>query len=233
MDTIQRTTIAIATALLVGLTAAGCTTDGTPGANGTTASSAPPVAATSTPAVDPSTTPAPSPSAAPASIPTACTDVVDSATYAATMGSTPLNDPDFFAGRPMGQLTPSAPPAGASAGDVVTAATQLDCGWRDPRADITGLFVSIGGLGTATEADYQAWLLDRGNLAPVAQEAGASYSCAPGRGGTVCQLAYTESFYGVDIADTVLMRDGVVVSVSQANHPTNNLMGALVTRIWG
>ena len=71
-----------------------------------------------------SATPAPSPSATPAvaSIPTDCTDIVDPATYAATMGETPLNDPDSSTG-PTGQLQPSPAPAGADPSETVVAAT--------------------------------------------------------------------------------------------------------------
>ena len=238
MTTIHRGIIATTTALLLGLTVTACTGGGEPGgeAAGGTAPSTPAAASPTTPAPMPgpesesSSTPAPS--AASASIPTDCTDVVDDATYAATMGSTPLNDPDLFPGQPKGRLQPTAPPAGADVDEVVRAATQLDCSWRDPRADVTSLSITVSGVDAETQQAYQAWLLDGDGLAPVVDDAGASFSCGPGYDGVLCQVVSEDPMYGVELATTVLMRDGLVVEVFQANYPTDDLMGALVARIW-
>jgi hypothetical protein len=229
MTTIRRVTIAVTTALLVTLAAAACTGGGAPDADDPTTAPSP----TATEAAMTSAAPEPSSTPAPASIPTDCTDVVDAATYASTLASTPLNDPVTVGERPSGQLQPTTAPAGSDAGAVVVAATQLDCLWRDPRADITGLNLAISSVDAATQEAFQAWLLDRANQAPVARDAGASYTCEPGYDGTLCQMSFQDPLYGVEIAETALLRDGVVVQVGQANFPTDDLMGALVARIWG
>jgi len=229
MTTIRRVTIAVTTALLVTLAAAACTGGGAPDADDPTTAPSP----TATEAAMTSAAPEPSSTPAPASIPTDCTDVVDAATYASTLASTPLNDPATVGERPSGQLQPTTAPAGSDAGAVVVAATQLDCLWRNPRADITGLNLAISSVDAATQEAFQAWLLDRANQAPVARDAGASYACEPGYDGTLCQLSFQDPLYGVEIAETALLRDGVVVQVGQANFPTDDLMGALVARIWG
>ena len=235
MTTIRRVTIAVTTALLVSLAAAACTGGSAPDADDPTTAPSPTAteAAMTSATPEPSSTPAPAPAPAPASIPTDCTDVVDAATYASALASTPLNDPAVVGERPSGQLQPTTAPAGSDAGAVVVAATQLDCLWRDPRADITGLNLAISSVDAATQEAYQAWLLDRANQAPVARDAGASYTCEPGYDGTLCQMSFQDPLYGVEIAETALLRDGVVVQVGQANFPTDDLMGALVTRIWG
>lgn len=229
MTTIRRVTIAVTTALLVTLAAAACTGGGAPDADDPTTAPSP----TATEAAMTSAAPEPSSTPAPASIPTDCTDVVDAATYASTLASTPLNDPATVGERPSGQLQPTTAPAGSDAGAVVVAATQLDCLWRNPRADITGLNLAISSVDAATQEAFQAWLLDRANQAPVARDAGASFTCEPGYDGTLCQMSFQDPLYGVEIAETALLRDGVVVQVGQANFPTDDLMGALVARIWG
>ncbi|WP_314103950.1 hypothetical protein [uncultured Frigoribacterium sp.] len=185
------------------------------------------------PSASPSTTaPAPSPGPAVASIPTDCTDIVDAATYASTMGDTPLNDPEFFAEVRMGRIEPITPPAGADPYTIVESAAQLRCGWRDIRADVTGLFVDVATVDEATAASYPAWLSD-----PTVDEerrvAGAVSDCTDRLGGTVCQYTRVEEQYGTDFTQTVLVRDDVVVTVRQSNFPTDDLLGAIVTRIWG
>ena len=229
MTTIRRVTIAVTTALLVSLAAAACTGGSAPDADDPTTAPSP----TATEAAMTSAAPEPSSTPAPASIPTDCTDVVDAATYASTLASTPLNDPAVVGERPSGQLQPTTAPAGSDAGAVVVAATQLDCLWRNPRADITGLNLAISSVDAATQEAFQAWLLDRANQTPVSRDAGASFTCEPGYDGTLCQMSFQDPLYGVEIAETALLRDGVVVQVGQANFPTDDLMGALVARIWG
>ena len=225
------TTLGAVAALALSL--AGCA--GGAGSAGGASSETPRPTATDTaasPSASPSTTaPAPSPEPAVASIPTDCTDVVDAATYAATMGETPLNDPGSFTGQ-TGQLQPSPAPEGSDPGEVVRAATQLTCGWRDPRADITGLFVDVATVDSATAASYPAWLADP-TAAQTELRDGVVYDCTDRLGGTVCQYTRVEEHYGTTFAETVLVRDDVVVTVRQSNFPTNDLLGAVVTRIWG
>ena len=68
------------------------------------------------------------------------------------------------------------------------------------------------------------------------QRSGDVHDCTDRLGGTVCQFTRTEEQYGTDFTQTVLVRDGVVVvvvTVRQSNCPTNDLLGAIVTRICG
>jgi hypothetical protein len=220
------TTMSVVAAITLALTGCGTGADGSPDETPTAtdvASTAP-----ATPAPTPSATPA---EPAVARIPTDCTDIVDPATYAATMGETPLNDPDFFTG-PTGQLQPSPAPAGADPYETVVAATQLTCGWRDPRADVTGLFVDVATVDDAAAASYLDWLADP-TVDTERRGADVVYDCSERLGGTVCQYTTKDQQYDTDFAETVLVRDGVVVTVRQSNYPTDDLLGAIVDRIWG
>jgi len=226
------TTLGAVTALALLL--AGCA--GGAGSAGGATSETPRPTATDTaasPSASPSTTaPAPSPGPAVASIPTDCTDIVDAATYSSTMGGTPLNDPEFFVGQQMGQVEPVAAPADADPYTTVDSATQLRCGWRDIRADITGLFVDVATVDSATAASYPAWLADPA-AAQTELRNGVVFDCTDRLGGTVCQFTRVEEQYGTTFTETVLVRDDVVVTVRQSNFPTDDLLGAIVTRIWG
>jgi hypothetical protein len=211
---------------------AGCSTpDGSAGAGGSPTTPSPVVS-------DVAQTPTPTPTATaeptPASIPTDCTDVLDQATYEATMGDAPLNDPRHFT-EPMGQVAPSAPPADADLRGVVDAADVLRCGWRDPMADITGLFVDISVVDETTASTYPAWLAEGREPTTEYFLDGVAYDCSDSDAyeGTLCQYTATHEMYGVDMTDTVLVRDDVVVTVGQSNVPTDDLMGSIVSRIWG
>lgn len=222
-------------ALLVGCTSTTGPADATkdPASRPTatdTATTTPDPAAPST--ATPTPTPTSTPEARPVSIPTDCTDIVDAATYAATMRDAPLNDPAYFGG-PMGAVTPTAPPADADLRDVVAAGDRLRCGWADARADITGLFANVGTVDAATAAAYPAWLAEKREPTSVFWLDGVVYDCSEAYGGTLCQYVTTDPMYGVDMADTVLVRDDVVVTVTQRNVPTDDLMGSIVTRLSG
>ncbi len=85
---------------------------------------------------------------------------------------------------------------------------------------------------SATAASYPAWLADPA-AAQTEQRSGDVFDCTDRLGGTVCQFTRTEEQYGTDSRQTVLVRDDVVVTVRQSNYPTDDLLGAIVTRIWG
>ncbi|KQO84182.1 hypothetical protein ASF17_01145 [Frigoribacterium sp. Leaf263] len=232
----KRVLTGVATAALGVVLLAGC--GAMPGATGSSAPSTSPAASTSPTAVgSASPTPVPMPTATdvavPPSIPTDCTDVVDRAAYEATMGDAPLNDPQQYGERPMGRVTPTAPPADADLRAVVDAAGVLRCGWRDPRADITGLGVDVALVDEATAEAYPGWLAGRREPVTESYLDGVAYDCSEAYEGTLCQYTTTHEMYGVEMADTVLVRDDVVITVSQANKPTDDLMGSIVSRIWG
>ena len=174
-------------------------------------------------ATGPAATPTPQPTTIniPAiTIPADCENLVDTATYAATIGTTPLNDPTLAETYPVGHLTPTAAPDGAAVDEVVDAGTQLRCAWRDPGADVTYLQVQISSVGEGVGAEYLKKLqLD-------------DYVCDDILGGTRCTLAGTDPQYQVEIGDTAFVRDDMVVRIDPANFPTANLLDAVVATLW-
>jgi len=206
-----------ATACLILVLTAGCVGgagDATPSPSET--SSATPPSATATPA------PAPTETAGPVALPVYCTDIVDQATYAATFGDIPLNPVEFGgSGTSAGVVTPTTPPAGADARDVVGAANELSCLWRDPRADVSGISVAMGHLEPAAGA------------AALDGFASQGYTCTSVHEGRSCQLVTPDPQYPVDRAQTYWLRDDVVVTVDQTNVPTDDLIGSIATRLFG
>ena len=180
---------------------------------------------TSEPASEPTSTSTPTPTAthtfAPAVIPTDCTTVVDAEIYDATFSGVPLNDPALgYPAGTLGIVSPTAPAADAAIDDVVDAATQLRCVWRDPGADVTYLAVQIGSVESGVGSDYLASL----KL--------ADYTCDDALNGVRCTLLSVDPQYQVDVADTAFVRDDIVIRIGQANLPTDNLLGAVVATVW-
>jgi hypothetical protein len=179
-----------------------------------------------TPAPTPSDTPAPTPTetdvAAPlVTIPTDCTQIVDGATYAATFGSTPLNPEGFVRrdGTPRGSRTPSVPEAGAQPFQIADAAAELDCLWRDPGADVTGIGVILGRLDQPTAASM---------LQQAEAEGG---TCSTAHQGRICQQTTVHEMYGTDTTSTYFVRGDLYVVVTQSNFPTNDLLGSVLARL--
>ena len=198
-----------ATLTLVGaLLLTGCATDDP-------APAAPSDSATRSPA----TSATPSPTAA--GLPTDCATVFDAATYEATFGATPLNDPALQYPDELGAISPTSPPSGASTDETIESGVELRCIWRDPGADISFLLLEAGRV---TPEAAQARL---------EQLAAEGYTCEDQLGGRQCQLVRPNEQYPVDEADTQLVRDDVLIRVQQANVPTTGLMAAVVARIWG
>ena len=178
--------------------------------------------ATSEPTVDPAPTATPTPDASPAvTIPSDCTQIVDTATYEATMGANPLN-PDNFPrrdGTAHGARTPGIPEAGADPVAVADTAAELDCLWRDPRADVSGLSVQMGRL-------------DQPSASSLLQRAEASGStCSDSHGGRVCQISSVDPQYGTDASRTYFVRGDLFIAVDQSNFPTNDLLGSILTHL--
>ena len=221
----------VTAAALVVLALVGCS--GTPGGDAT-ASPTPTATATGdaaptpapTPTAEPDTTPAPTATAAPdaspvVTIPTDCTQIVDTATYQATMGSTPLN-PEAYPrrdGSARGARTPGVPAAGDAPFVIADTAAELDCLWRDPAADVTGLSVQLGRLDEATSAA----------LLQQAEARGAS--CSEAHDGRLCQQTTVVEMYGTDSTDTYFVRGDLFIAVGQSNYPTNDLLGSILTHL--
>ena len=166
------------------------------------------------------TTPSSSPTAEPVTLPTECADLVAPEVYAVTFFDTPLNDPLIAADYPLGSLAPTPPADGATPGETVASATELRCLWRDPAADVTYLQVELARVAAATSTAYLGSL------------PGDGYTCADVDNGFRCQIVGTSPLYPVEEATTVYVRDDVVITISQANFPTTNLLGEITGGIW-
>jgi hypothetical protein len=154
-------------------------------------------------------------------IPTDCAQIVDAATYAATFGETPLN-PENFPRRdetPRGARTPSVPEAGAQPFQIVDAAAELDCYWRDPSADITGIGVILGRLDQPTAAS----LLD--------QATASGALCREAHGGQLCQQPIEIEGYPVEATETYFVRGDLYIDVHQVNWVTNDLIGSMLAHL--
>ena len=230
-----RTLHALGASALVVLALAGCTggpsggatssptpstgAGATPGDGETATPTAPPASSpTSTTEATPTPSSSETPTASPVNIPTDCTQIVDSATYTATMGENPLNPEGFLRrdGTPFGARTPTVPPADATLVQIVDSAASLDCLWRDPRADITGLGVTMGRLDQATSA----------SLLSLAAADGAT--CSDAQGGRLCQKSGKDVQYQTDQTQTYFVRGDLYVYVNQTNFPTNDLLGSIL-----
>jgi hypothetical protein len=199
---------ALAVALALAVTACASPGPGTPTGTGTgspTSSAAP----TPTPVERSS-----------AEIPSDCVDRVSTAVYQAAFADTPLNDPAAVGDMPHGAVDPIVSPPGSSAQTILADSAELVCLWRHPDADITGILVTLGTVDPAVA---------RQRLDELAAE---GYVCESRLDGTQCQKTEVEPQYGVDAAITVFLRDETWVLVNQANLPTDDLIGAIVERVW-
>ena len=176
---------------------------------------------TASPAPEP-TEPTETETAAPVvSIPTDCTQIVDQATYAATFGDTPLNPENFLRrdGTARGARTATVPEAGAKPFQIVDAAAELDCLWRDPAADVSGIGVILGRLDQPTAAS----LLD--------QVTAEGATCKEARGGQLCQQPIEVDQYPIEAAHTWFVRGDLYIAVEQYNVPTNDLIGSMLAHL--
>jgi hypothetical protein len=170
------------------------------------------------PSSSPSATPTSAPE--PVAMPTDCLTIVDPDVYAASFADMPLNDPTIAAYYPLGALTPSEPAAGATVEEAIDSGVELRCLWRDRNADVTFLEVEIGTVDPVLAAGYLDGLPAVG------------YDCGDTFDGRQCQIVGQSEMYPVEEATTVFLRDDVFISVEQANFPTNDLLAAIVERIW-
>ena len=219
----MRTLLGMSVTLLA-LVLTGCA--GAPWSDQSTSAS--PSAATTTtstqPAVPETTSPTPEPAAY--TIPTDCASLIASTPFVSTFGSWPLNDPAVVGSpggpyyTPSGSISPTPAPSGATLRESLLSATELRCIWRDPQADITNLSVEIGEVDPALSEEYLTSLPADG------------FTCAADDSAQTCTKSTTDTKYGVDVGETVLVRDGVFIRVSQANISTPDLLQALVSDVW-
>ncbi|MGN6407768.1 MAG: hypothetical protein ACTHMH_05430 [Curtobacterium sp.] len=144
-----------------------------------------------------------------ASIPTTCRGTVPAEDYDRFFGATPLTEATEAND---GRLdTDSVDITWAGNPPTIT------CDWRDPRADVSGLSMSIGPL-----APESRGLLDRSPL-----------RCEDRDGGRMCQDSQPAEPYPVEQTTTWFVRGDTYIVIRQANFPTSGLLDAVVGEIWG
>ncbi|MDN3477223.1 hypothetical protein [Curtobacterium sp. APC 4022] len=185
-----------------------------PAPSWTTEPSVPASTPASAPVVD---TPAPKPSAssaaAPSRYPTDCRALYSDADRERLFGRTPLTQSPAH---PDGTTVPT-PSTMPYAGGTWTASEWLDCVWADPRADVSGIHVTIGSASAAALSGREDGL----------RAAGAD--CAPGDGGTVCSRRFRADPSPEDGTETSWWDgDGRWITISQVNAPTSGLLSATI-----
>jgi hypothetical protein len=162
-------------------------------------------------------TPTPHPSgpsaAVPARYPNDCRALYSDADRARFFGRTPLTQTPAH---PDGTTAPAPAPVQYQGG-TWTASTWLDCLWRDPRADVSRVSVTLGSATSAALAGHQDGL----------RSAGAT--CSPADGGTVCTRSYRVDPYPVDGTETFWWSDdGEWIDIDQVDVPTSGLLRATI-----
>jgi hypothetical protein len=216
---------AVITTIVVAAALAGCTQTSTPRA--TTAKA--PIAATPSSSADTSTAPgstapgstdastAPgssttSAAAEHATVPTSCTDLVSDSAANKTFTTAPLND-KAVVGDPIEQ------PKSVFSSVVKPGSASVLCVWRDPRADISGLSLTVLRVDPT------------GALAVARSLPAKGFTCEPFEEGTRCQKVSTDPEYGVEVGDTEFIRGDVAIGIQQANVPTTNLLHDVTSHI--
>ncbi|MDN4649602.1 hypothetical protein [Curtobacterium sp. PsM8] len=154
---------------------------------------------------DPVPTPTPTSVVRAGTLPTDCRQLVPASEYDRLFGGTPLTDP-----------------LGSEAGsDGDGPPVDLSCIWRDPRADVSGLSVSLGSDTAEVIANYEALLVRSG------------YTCADSGAGRLCRMTVAEQAYPVDTTLTYYSEGSTWLIVRQTNFPTNGLLSAIQQQVWG
>ncbi len=150
-------------------------------------------------------------------LPTDCKDTMSDAMYASTFADVPLNDPAFG---PSGAVEPDPAAPGSDIELVIRGQMTLVCTWRDPAADVTGLSLELGHVDVADGEAYLQSLEDQG------------YTCEDRYDGQWCQHISNDTDFGVEEGSTAFLRDDVVITVEQANFPTNGFLADVVETVW-
>jgi hypothetical protein len=153
--------------------------------------------------------PRPTPTPTVATIPATCRDMVPAEDYARLFGETPLTE-----------ISKAKDGTAGGDGEDVTWAdgeSEIICNWADPRADVSGLTMTIGTAGPGA-ADVLA-------TSPL--------QCEDRDGGRVCQSSVRAQTGPVDQVSTFFLRDDTFIVIRQANFPTDGLLDAVAGEIWG
>ncbi|MFE1645914.1 hypothetical protein ACFM35_10080 [Microbacterium sp. P01] len=150
-----------------------------------------------------SPSPAPTSTSAPVAIPVDCEAMLSDAVRAQLAG-TPLNDPAL--GVPTG----------------VQADGSLECAWRDPRADTTGLFTTISRMNRGPALDMLNDLADT-----------EGFNCYTPDMGTRCEKTWQNTQYPVTDGRTLYWRDGVLIDTMYSNLAPSGYTDSIIASIWG
>lgn len=180
-----------------------------------------PAPAATTPTSAPITatpTPRPTPQDTVATIPTECRSLVPASDYDRFFGDTPVQRVV-----PVEEgLPPEYTPPPGEDDDADSATTELYCLFKDPRADISGLSVTIETgsaeqLAQSERSFYEGW----------------SPTCSDDDGIRTCRQTRKDPQYGVDWARTLYVRGDTMLQIDQSNFPTDGLLPAIVGEVWG
>lgn len=185
----------------------------------TSASTTPDPSATTTPAPSTSTTPRPTSTITPVpgvdydggTVPDTCDGLVTTSKWKDSFLRAPLNDPAVVGDPveiPKSVFTPVLQPDGK----------RLSCVWRDPRADITYLSITVQ-------------VVDSSKAFGVLQGL-QGFQCEHLAEGYRCQRISTDDQYGVETGVTYFTRGDIAIDISQANVPTSGLLDDVMAHVF-
>lgn len=150
----------------------------------------------------PGTSPTTAPTTKPVKMPTDCKAIL-SKSVLAQLKDVPLNDP---------ALGPTGPNKNGA----------LQCIWRDPRADTTGLETNIERM-------------SRGDALTMlnALAANEGFTCFTPSGGTRCEKTWKNKTYPVTDGRTLFWRDGIMIDTTYSNLAPKGYTSSIITSIWG
>lgn len=209
--------IVLAATLLSGCTGS-TTTDRTPSAG---TSRTPSASESTEPATTPSTSTTPRPTSTitqvpgvdddGGTVPDTCGGLLTTSKWQDSFLRAPLNDPAVVGDPveiPKSVFTPVLQPDGK----------RLYCVWRDPRADITNMSITVE-------------VVDSSKAYGVLQGL-TGFRCEHDAEGYRCQKISTDDQYGVETGVTYFTRGDIAIQISQANVPTSGLLDDVMAHVF-
>lgn len=149
----------------------------------------------------PSPEPTATASVTPVTMPTDCRKILSDEVLA-QLKDVPLNDPAFG-------------PTG------VQVDGSLQCIWRDPRADTTGLSTMISKMRRGPALEMLNGLVDEG------------FTCYTPDGGTRCEKTWANETYPVTDGRTLFWRDDVLIDTSYSNLAPSGYTSSIIASLFG
>lgn len=219
MGNTRRRAAGIAIALAATATLlSGCTGNTTPDP---TPSTTPSASASTTPGPSTSTSTTPRPTSTitqvpgvdydGGTVPDTCDGLITESKWKDSFLRAPLNDPGVVgdpAEIPKSIFTPVLQPDGK----------QLYCVWRDPRADVTNVSITVQ-------------VVDSSKAFSVMQDL-QGFQCEHLAEGYRCQRISTDNQYGVEMGVTYFTRGDIAIHIGQANVPTSGLLDDVMAHVF-